>query len=500
MNDKDIILEVRNVTKSFPGTIALNDVSLDVRNGEALALVGENGAGKSTLMNIISGVFKPDKGSIFLGGEEIFLNSTRDALEKGISYVHQELSLCNHLSVAENIFMASLSNKVFLNHKEMNQRSAELLSKFNASISPADNVGNLNVAQKQIVEIAKALNHDTKVLIFYEPTASLTDREITELFKVIKELKSSGIAVLYISHRLEEIFKICERVTILKDGCYVNTYNMQEVSPADIVRGMVGRSLETLYPDKSSGVSGTVLEIKNYSSRYRYHDVNFELKRGEILGFYGLVGSGRTELMRGICGIDPIVSGEVYLDGKKLNNNSFINSIQNGIIYITENRKEEGLFLEMSIKRNLSVVVLKELLKGLFLADEKEEVIASEYVSKLQAKVQGLQYNVSTLSGGNQQKIMVGKWLAANPRLVIMDEPTRGIDVGAKYEIHKMLRDMAEAGLGVIVVSSELPEIIGLSDRVIVMAEGIVSGEVDVTVDAASSEERIVAFASKITA
>ena len=500
MGDDSIVLEVKNVTKSFPGTIALNDVSLDVRKGEALALVGENGAGKSTLMNIISGVFKPDKGSIFLHGEEITINSTRDALEKGISYVHQELSLCNHLSVAENIFMASLSNKVFLDHNEMNQRSAELLSNFNVSISPTESVGNLNVAQKQIVEIAKALNHDTQVLIFDEPTASLTDREITELFKVIKELKSSGIAVIYISHRLEEIFKICERVTILKDGCYVDTHNVTEVTPADIVKGMVGRSLEALYPDKSSDISDSILEIKNFASKYRYRDINFELKKGEILGFYGLVGSGRTELMRGICGIDPIVSGEVYLDGKKLDNKSFLRSIENGIVYITENRKEEGLFLEMSIKRNLSVVVLKQMLSGLFLADEKEREVASEYVSKLQAKVQGLDYSVSTLSGGNQQKIMIGKWMAANPRLIIMDEPTRGIDVGAKYEIHKMLRDMSEEGLGVIVVSSELPEIIGLSDRVIVMAEGIISGEVDVSVDTASSEERIVAFASQITA
>ena len=492
--DNDIVLEVKNITKQFPGTLALNDVSLDVRKGEALAVIGENGAGKSTLMNIISGVFPADEGSIYLNGEELVLNNARDALEHGIGFVHQELSLCSHLSVAENLFMSSLSNKAFVNFKEINRQSAELLSKFKATFPPTTIVGSLNVAQQQIVEITKALTRDTKVMIFDEPTASLSEREIIELFEIIKELKSNGIAILYISHRLDEVFRVCDRVTILKDGCYVNTYEVKDIDSNILIKGMVGRDIEHLYPPKSSSISEIIFEVKNFTSEKRFEDVSFNLRKGEILGFYGLVGAGRTELMRSICGIDPRMSGEVSLDGKKLNNETFIDAIDNGIVYITENRKEEGLFLEMTIQRNLSVVILKKILKGLFLNDAKEQEIGNKYVNELQAKVQGLGYRASTLSGGNQQKIVIGKWLAATPRLIIMDEPTRGIDVGSKVEIHKMLRDMAEAGLGVIIVSSELPEIIGLSDRVVVMCEGKVRGEVSFD---EMTEENIVSLASQ---
>lgn len=490
----DIVLKVNEISKSFPGTQALNKVSLDVRRGEALALVGENGAGKSTLMNIISGVLPADGGSIFLNGKEVVVNNPREAQEQGIGFVHQELSLCNHVSVAENIFMSSHSDKTFLDYKQMNKKADALLAKFDVDFKASDIVGTLNVAQQQIVEISKALNLNTKLLIFDEPTASLTEHEIVELFAVIKELKKNGIAVLYISHRLDEIFEICERVTVLKDGCYVDTFNICDINSEDVIKAMVGRNIENLYPYKSTDIGKTVFEVKNFTAKKKYKNISFELKQGEILGFYGLVGSGRTELMRGLCGIDQKIAGEMVLDGIKIDNKTYLDAIENGMVYITENRKEEGLFLQMPVQRNLSVVVLADTLKGLILDKEKERDIARKYVRELKIKVADVGYNVSTLSGGNQQKIMIGKWLAAHPRLIIMDEPTRGIDVGAKFEIHRMIRGLVESGLGVIVITSDLPEAIGLCDRIVVMCEGIISGEVGVN---DMTEEKVITCASK---
>ena len=489
----EIILKIENITKSFPGTLALDNVSLELKKGEALALVGENGAGKSTLMNVISGVHKEDSGNIYFEGEKVTVNSPKEAQDLGIGFVHQELSLCNHVTVAENIFMSGETKDTFLDRKTINKKANALLSKFNSKFKASDIVGDLNVAQQQIVEISKALNINAKLIIFDEPTASLTEVEIAELFEIIKELKKSGIAVLYISHRLAEIFEICERVTVLKDGKYVDTYDTKNVTTDKIINAMVGRKIENLYPYKATDIGETIFEIRKLSCERGYADCSFELKKGEILTFYGLIGSGRTELARGICGIDKRTCGEIYLHGKKIENKDYIQSIKNGIVYITEDRKDEGLFLEMSIQRNVSVVVLKEILQGIFLNVNKERRLAKKYVSKLNAKVADVGYDVSSLSGGNQQKIMIGKWLAANPKLIIMDEPTRGIDVGAKFEIHRMIRGLAESGIGVIVITSDLPEAIGLSDRIIVMKEGIINGEVGVD---DMTEENVIAWAS----
>lgn len=490
----EIILKIENITKSFPGTLALDNVSLELKKGEALALVGENGAGKSTLVNVISGVHKEDSGSIFFEGKKVDIYSPKEAQELGIGFVHQELSLCNHVSVAENIYMSHLSGDTFLDRKKINEQANELLLKFNANFKATDIVGNLNVAQQQIVEIVKALSINVKMIIFDEPTASLTEAEIAELFKIINELKKSNIAVLYISHRLAEIFRICERVTVLKDGKYVDTFKISDVTADKIVNAMVGRNIENLYPYKSTNIGETIFEVKNLTAEKRYRNCSFELKRGEILTFYGLIGSGRTELARGICGIDKRVSGEIYLDGKKISIKSYEEAIRNGIIYITEDRKDEGLFLDMSIQRNVSVVVLKELLQGLFLNNSKERRLAQKYVKKMNVKVADVGYKASSLSGGNQQKVMISKWLASNPKLIIMDEPTRGIDVGAKFEIHRMIRGLAETGIGIIVITSDLPESIGLSDRIIVMKEGAISGEVG-TED--MTEENIIAWATQ---
>ncbi len=489
----EIILKIESITKSFPGTLALDDVSLELKRGEALALVGENGAGKSTLMNIISGVHKEDGGSIYFEGNKVDINNPKEAQELGIGFVHQELSLCNDVSVAENIFMSGKSKGAFLDRKQINLRANELLLKFNATFKASDIVGGLNVAQQQIVEILKALNINAKLIIFDEPSASLTEIEIAELFKIIKELKKNNISVLYISHRLAEVFKICERVAVLKDGRYVGTYNTAEATSEQIVNAMVGRKIENLYPYKATDIGKTIFEVKNLTAGKGYKNCSFELKEGEILTFYGLIGSGRTELARGICGVDKRLSGEIYLDGKLLRNKSYTESIKNGMIYITEDRKDEGLFLDMSVQRNISVVVLKEILQGLFLNKNKERKLAKKYVKKMNVKVADVGYNVSSLSGGNQQKIMIGKWLASNPRLIIMDEPTRGIDVGAKFEIHRMIRGLAESGIGIIVITSDLPEAIGLSDRIIVMKEGAINGEIQIE---DMTEENVIAWAS----
>ena len=473
--------------------LALDNVHIEVKKGEALALVGENGAGKSTLMNVISGVHKEDQGSIYFEGKKVSVNSPREAQELGIGFVHQELSLCNHVSVAENIFMSEKKSGPVLNRNEINKKADVLLGMFNANFKGSDLVGNLNVAQQQVVEITKALSTNAKLIIFDEPTASLTENEIVELFKIIKELKKNGIAILYISHRLAEIFKICENVTVLKDGKYVNTFKTKSITADNIVSAMVGRDIENLYPYKATDIGDTIFEVRNMSSEKRYQNCSFELKKGEILTFYGLVGSGRTELMRGICGIDKRVSGEIILDGSEIKNSTYIDSIKNGMVYITENRKDEGLFLSMSIQRNVSVVVLKEILSGIFLNANDERKLARKYIKKLNVKVSDVEYSINSLSGGNQQKIMIGKWLASEPRLIIMDEPTRGIDVGAKFEIHRLIRGLAETGIGVIVITSDLPEAIGLSDRIIVMKEGGIAGEIspeDMT------EENIISWAS----
>ncbi len=492
--NSEIILKVENITKSFPGMKALDNVHIEVKKGEALALVGENGAGKSTLMNVISGVHKEDSGTIYFEGKVVSVNSPREAQDLGIGFVHQELSLCNHVSVAENIFMSGKASGLVLKRNEINKRADELLKIFNVNFKGNEIVSNLNVAQQQIVEIIKALSINAKLIIFDEPTASLTENEIVELFKIIKELKKKGMGILYISHRLSEIFEICENVTVLKDGKYVDTFKTDSITTEKIVNSMVGRDIENLYPYKATDIGETIFSVRNMSSEKRYKNCSFELRNGEILTFYGLVGSGRTELMRGICGIDKRVSGEIFLDGKAINNSNYIDSIKNGIVYITEDRKDEGLFLKMSIQRNVSVIVLKKILKGIFLNKNIERKLSREYIKKLNVKVADVEFSVDSLSGGNQQKVMIGKWLASEPRLIIMDEPTRGIDVGAKFEIHRMIRGLAEAGIGIIVITSDLPEAIGLSDRIIVMKEGGINGEINSPED--MTEENVISWAS----
>lgn len=490
----DYLLEVRDITKQFPGTKALDHVQMQVRKGEVHALCGENGAGKSTLMNIIGGVFPPTEGQIFFEGKEIFLKSPKEAQDIGIGFVHQELSLCPHLTAAENIYIGRLPHhRDRIDFKTLFSDSDQILSRFGANFSSRTLVSDLNVSEQQIIEIAKAVSLNCKFLILDEPTSSLTERETRKLFEIIKDLREQGISILYISHRMPEIFAVCDKVTVFKDGTYVVSMETKETTADDIINAMVGRKIQNMYPPKSSKIDGEILKVEGLSSKGVFEDVSFSLHKGEILGFAGLVGAGRSEIMRAMCGIDPKSSGEVTLNGQKKNFKNYRDAVNEGVCYLTEDRKTQGLFLGMSIKNNMSSADLKKVSKGLFIDDKKETELADTYVNKLNIKIPGVDYPISSLSGGNQQKCLIGKWLSIHPKVIIMDEPTRGIDVGAKAEIHKLLRELAEQGIGVIVVSSELPEVMGVSDRIIVIHEGHLAGIVDCQW---ATEENIMKLAS----
>ena len=493
-----VLLQVEGITKVFPGTIALQNVQLMVNKGEIHALCGENGAGKSTLMNVIGGVFPPSSGTIYFDGCEIIPRNPKEAQEIGIGFVHQELSLCPHLTAAENIFMGRLPRKNgLIDYKKLFADADEVLAQFCANFSSKNIVSGLTVSEQQLVEIAKSVSLNCKLLIFDEPTSSLTDKETLHLFEIIKKLRQQGLGILYISHRMGEIFELCDRVSVFKDGHYVTTMNIQDITSDDIISAMVGRELGALYPPKCSHVNDKdiLLEVRNFSGA-KYHDISFSLRRGEILSFAGLIGAGRSELMRGLCGIDPVRGGIVCMNGSTNRFHSYRDAIDHGLVYLTEDRKLSGLFSGMSIRRNMSSANPTGVSRGMWLNDELECALADRYVKELSIKIPGLNYPISCLSGGNQQKCLVGKWLSTSPKIIIMDEPTRGIDVGAKVEIHHLLRNLANSGVGVIVISSELPEVIGIGDRVAVMHEGSLSAILELP--ELITEENILKLASGV--
>jgi len=492
--DSKSIVEAQGIYKSFGATKALADVSIDLRPGEVHGLVGENGAGKSTLINILSGVFPADQGDIYLDGEPITFKSPRQAQEVGIGSVHQELALCPTVSIAENIFMGhpDKSHGV-MNYSELFKSADKLLAQFHAGINSRHRAEWLSIAQQQVVEIVKALSFNCKVLILDEPTSSLTENESETLFEIINELKNRNIAILYVSHRMSEIFELSDRITIFRDGRHIDTIFTNEVAPETVVSKMVGRRLSTVYPEKREKPGNVVLEVKNLSKKGVFENISFELREKEVLGFSGLVGAGRTELARGICCIDEVDSGDVYLDGEELESKNYEQVIEKGLVYLPEDRKIAGLFLSLTIQSNISAAALGQITKNGFIDFQQEKAISNEYAQKLNIRLRSLKQLAGELSGGNQQKTMVAKWLATKPRVIIMDEPTRGIDVGAKVEIYKLINELTAEGIGVIMISSELPEIIGMCDRVIVMYEGqyqgIVTGE-------SITEEKIMTLAA----
>ncbi len=476
-------LEIEGVTKQFPGVLALKDVTLSLHPGEVHALAGENGAGKSTLIKILCGAYKPDAGLMRINGEPYAPHSPFDAIGKGIRVVHQELLMLEQLSVAENLLFESLPRNRFgwIDRTTLNRRASELLSLVGLeSISPTQLVQGLGMAQRQLIEIAKALSGEHTVLIMDEPTATLTSKETNRLFEIIRQLKAKGVAILFVSHHLEELFEICDSVTVLRNGQKVSTQAIQDTSPKDLVRQMVGRELleAQVRPPKSSDAKETFrVEGLRYKGQTPGAHINFSAVQGEILGIAGLVGAGRTETVRAIFGADPREAGQIFIHGQAINIRCPADAIAHGICLVTEDRKDEGLLLDMPIRANVTLAKLKDYARSGVISQRKETQETLSVTQTLQVRLASIEQPPRQLSGGNQQKIVLSKWLLKQPEILILDEPTRGVDVGAKAEIHRILQSIADSGKTLIVVSSDLPELIQLTDRIIVLSRGIVAGQ-----------------------
>ena len=474
------ILEIKGVSKSFVGVKALQNVSFQVRKGDVHALLGENGAGKSTLMKILSGAYNKDCGQIFVNGKEAEIRNTKDSERLGIAIIYQELNLIPDITVAENIFLARQPKKHgLLDWKKMTEDAEEILDYMDVAINPRAIVSSLSVAQQQMVEIAKAISLHSQLLIMDEPTSTLTEGETRKLFSVINNLKSKGISMIYISHRMEEIFEICDSYTVLRDGTFVHSGEIKEVDVNQIIEYMVGRSLASLYPEKKNKVGEVILEADHISNGKEVKDVSFSLRKGEILGFAGLVGAGRTETLKAVFGADSGAKGEIKINGKPVQIRSPRDAIKLGIGFLPEDRKKEGLVVDLPVLDNTVMAKPEKAMEhGMFSAKKAKE-ICQKYIRELLIKTPSEMQKAKFLSGGNQQKVVLAKWLNCEPEIIVLDEPTRGIDVNAKMEIYNIIVKLAEEGKSIIMISSEMPELIGLCDRVIVMYEGCVTGELD---------------------
>jgi ribose transport system ATP-binding protein len=498
-NTDGVLVLMEGIEKSFPGVHAISEGHFELRRGEVHALLGENGAGKSTMMKVLAGVYTKDAGRIVYKGKEVEISSPRAAQHLGVSIIHQELNLMSHLTVAQNIWIGREPRgrlPFVLDDKAINDKTQQLFDQMHLKLDPRTKVGNLTVATQQMVEIAKALSFDAEVLIMDEPTAALTDTEIHELFRFINQLRDRGVGIVYISHRLEEIKQISDRVTVMRDGHYINTVRAQDVTLDQIINMMVGRTIYESTPELPETPSqDIVLEAKHLNRGRVLKDVSFQLKRGEILGFAGLVGAGRTETARAVFGADHIESGEIYVDGKKARIKSPKDAVGYGIGYLSEDRKRYGLAIGMDVETNIVLAAFRKFMRLFGWVDSpKTHTTAEHYVKALSIKTPGVQQKVKNLSGGNQQKVIIGKWLTANTDILIFDEPTRGIDVGAKSEIYRLLNDLAHEGKSIIMISSELPEVLRMSHRVVVMCEGRITGELD---SSEATQERIMTYATQ---
>ena len=481
------LFRMENISKSFPGVKALDNVSFSVNKGEVHGLVGENGAGKSTLMRIMSGVFREDKGEIYIENKKVKIDSAKKAHELGVSIIYQEFTLCPHLTVADNIFVGRPKmSGPFISDKTMHSEARKILDDLGININTYTIVRSLSVAQQQMVEIAKAISYNSKILVLDEPSATLTEREIEQMFGIIRRLQQKGVGMVYISHRMEELNQICERVTVLRDGQYIGTRNIADITMNELIKMIVGRPLENKYPQYERTIGDIVLRAKNVRrrdksnpGRYKVDVDEFYVRKGEILGISGLVGAGRTEIMRCIFGADKPESMELYMDDRKINVRSPKKAISNSIGYATEDRKKDGLALSLEVQYNINMAYLPQLTRFLFINDKKGKNNAEEYRNKLRIKTPSLRQLCRNLSGGNQQKIVLAKWLCNDVRVLIADEPTRGIDVGAKYEVYELLNQLSDQGVAIIMISSELPEILGMSDRILVIHDGRVNGELE---------------------
>ncbi|QEN05197.1 ATP-binding cassette domain-containing protein [Thiospirochaeta perfilievii] len=479
MKEKKPILQMENITKDFPGVKALDSVHLNVFKGEVMALLGENGAGKSTLMKILSGVYENEKGSILLKDKSIQITSPKNAMDLGIGIIHQELNLIPGLTVGENIFLGKepTNKSKNINWNKLYTDSDNLLKRLGSSINSKAPASTLSIGDQQMVEIAKALSVDAEILIFDEPTDALTDREANNLFRVIEELKENGKGIVYISHRLPEVFEICDRVTVLRDGQFIGERAVSELDEDGIIEMMVGRKLTDQIPFSPHRAGEILLEVKDFNSSVS-NNINFNIKQGEIVGIGGLMGAGRTEMALSLYGMYPCNSGEIILNGQSIKIDSPQKAIEKGIAYVSEDRKQLGLFLGLSIKDNITLPALKEFEKLLYKIDEKERNSSvDEYINQISIKTPNRDQLVGNLSGGNQQKIAIARGLITKPKLLILDEPTRGVDVGAKKEIYTLINKFKDEGLAILMISSEMPELLGLSDRILVMHNNTITGE-----------------------
>ena len=478
------LLTMKNIKKSFSGVAALKNAELELNKGEVVALMGENGAGKSTLMKILTGIYSKDEGTVTFEGKEVEYKSVSESEEAGIAIVHQELNMMNDLTVAQNLFIGKERKKgIFIDDAKMAEDAKELFKKLNVDINPNVKIGNLTVGKQQMVEIAKAISTNAKVIVFDEPTAALTDSEIEELFKVINDLRAKGTGIIYISHRMDEINVISDKVIVMRDGEYVGTLVTKECTKDDIIKMMVGRTV-FMEPKTKSDVSAdaeVVLRCENLNRGKHVRDVSFDLRKGEILGFSGLMGAGRTEVARLIFGADPMDSGKIYIHGKEVSIKSTKDAVNAGIGYLSEDRKRYGLLVDKSVEENTCLSSLEKFTKGLFIDGSKSKTVSEKYVQELRTKTPSVTQIIKKLSGGNQQKVVIAKWLVKDSEILIFDEPTRGIDVGAKSEIYDLMERLVKEGKSIIMISSELPEVLRMSDRVVVMCEGRITGCLDIS-------------------
>lgn len=499
--DRQPLVAMSGITKRYPGVVALDGVDLEVRPGEVMALVGENGAGKSTLLKILAGAEHPDEGTIEVDGTPVQMVGPREAQRRGIAVIYQELNLAEHLSVAENVFVGREPRTRIgtVDRTEMNRRTAKLLDELHVAASPSTVVGHLNVARRQMVEIAKALSMDARVIVMDEPTSSLTEHEVATLLQLVGELRARGVAVIYVSHRMREIFEIADRVTVMRDGRLVGVRETAELTPDDVVTMMVGRELTDLFGGETSERSVSdecVLEVEGLCSGDRVKDVSFSVRPGEIVGFAGLIGAGRSETAHTIFGSRPRTSGVVRVDGKPLSPRHPQDAIRHGVVLVPEDRKREGLFLGLPVRTNMASPSLRRLSRWGFVRRGAEGALSREQASRLNLRSSAVDVPVGTLSGGNQQKVVLARWLALDPKVLLLDEPTRGVDVGAKAELYRIIRSVARQGVGVVLISSELPEVLGICDRIVVMREGRVVGQLDAR---AATEEAVMTLATGVS-
>ncbi|MCY7918106.1 ribose ABC transporter ATP-binding protein RbsA [Bacillus vallismortis] len=488
-------IEMKDIHKAFGKNQVLSGVSFQLAPGEVHALMGENGAGKSTLMNILTGLHKSDKGQIRINENETYFSNPKEAEQHGIAFIHQELNIWPEMTVLENLFIGKeISSKLgVLQTRKMKALAKEQFDKLSVSLSLDQEAGDCSVGQQQMIEIAKALMTNAEVIIMDEPTAALTEREISTLFEVITALKKNGVSIVYISHRMEEIFAICDRITIMRDGKTVDTTNISETDFDEVVKKMVGRELTERYPNRTPSLGDNIFEVKNASVKGRFEDVSFSVRSGEIVGISGLMGAGRTEIMRALFGVDRLDSGEIWIAGKKTVIKNPQDAVKKGLGFITENRKDEGLLLDTSIRENIALPNLASFSPKGLIDHKREAEFVDLLIKRLTIKTASPETHARHLSGGNQQKVVIAKWIGIGPKVLILDEPTRGVDVGAKREIYSLMNELTERGVAIIMVSSELPEILGMSDRIIVVHEGRISGEINAQ---EATQERIMTLAT----